>query len=247
MRNLLMYIAFTVLLVLLLLTGCSLPEKTENSVIEPEPAENIISSPEQNESVNPYATVSIGEVIQFGNIDWLVLEIENDKALIISNNVLMTRMYCNTNPTNWEKSNIRQFLNDSFYNETFSDDEKELIIDTNLINPANSYYNTDGGNNTADRVFLLSIDEVLKYFGNSGNVKETVFGDVLVMFSIDDEYNDMRIAYDDDDNASNWWLRSPGNSGEVAVIVSNDGVIFLTGSPAISGNGVRPAMWINIK
>ena len=60
----------------------------------------------------------------------------------------------------WQDSYLRQFLNDEFYNHAFSNEEKETIIEKQIENNPNRSYGTDCGNTTADRVFVLSEEEV---------------------------------------------------------------------------------------
>lgn len=72
----------------------------------------------------------------------------------------------------WETSSIRQYLNGDFFNN-FSQADRARIRETYVINNDNPWTfdgmgNTPGGANTTDRIFLLSIDEVLRYFGDSG-------------------------------------------------------------------------------
>ena len=66
-------------------------------------------------------------------------------------------------------------------------------------NPNNPWYGTSGGNATTDKVFLLSLDEVVKYFGDSGDLlnkrrKDYKGNAVSAGDSLYDEYNDSRIV-----------------------------------------------------
>ena len=67
-------------------------------------------------------------------------------------------------PITWEGCSLRDYLNSNFYKGVFSDDERQWIAQTLNSNPGSSAYGTYGGNSTYDYVFLLSIDEVLRYF-----------------------------------------------------------------------------------
>ena len=59
----------------------------------------------------------------------------------------------------WEKSTLRKWLNKKFMNRAFSSSEQEAIRTTKVINEDNYYYKTDGGNDTLDKIYLLSLSE----------------------------------------------------------------------------------------
>ncbi len=94
-----------------------------------------------------------------------------------------------------------------------------------------------GGNNTTDKVFLLSIDEVKKYFHSdeARKVKATA-------------YAKAQGAYVNSDNGNSWWwLRSPGYITGRAAYVLTYGSIYYNGDYVDNSFGtVRPALWINL-
>ena len=119
---------------------------------------------------------------------WRVLEVdrEHDRALLIAERPVCNRPYhSKREDITWERCDLRAWLNGEYYDTAFSEEEKAAIIETHLSNPDNPQYNTPGGNDTDDRIFLLSIDEAEKYFK------------------------------DDTDRTAGiwWWLRSPGYDG----------------------------------
>lgn len=120
---------------------------------------------------------------------------------------------------------MRTYLNGEFYN-SFSDADRERIIKVTNQNNDNPWYGTSGGNPTTDKVFLLSIDEVVKYFGDSGQrenrVKSTDFSwcDDEYWPWLNDQYDINRRAVDDSVMVANWRLRSPGANGR---LVANNG------------------------
>ena len=139
---------------------------------------------------------------------------------------------------------MRKYLNSEFYN-SFTQSEQLHIAESKIITPNNPWYGKDGGKDTIDKIFLLSIEEVVKYFGDSGKLRSPS----LSKFSIDDRYSQARIALALDANAtaSWWWLRSAGRDSGDAAAVSGDGDVsmigLLVGSAA---GGVRPALWLNL-
>jgi len=117
-------------------------------------------------------SVAVGDVVTFGDYEWLVLDVQDGKALILSDKTLEIMAYHSEDvDITWADCSLREYLNGEFYNNTFSTAEKVRIIETELKNKANNYFGTKGGANTKDKVFLLSIEEVEKYFGDSGQLE----------------------------------------------------------------------------
>ena len=102
----------------------------------------------------------------------------------------------------------------------------------------------DGGNDTIDRGFLLSVEETVRYFGDSGLLSNRP-GDEWV---ISDAYNEARSSRNLYGSVAGWWLRTPGISPVHAVVVDIPGTIFVYGSIVVDMGGqalgVRPAMWL---
>jgi hypothetical protein len=100
----------------------------------------------------------------------------------------------------WENCTLSEYLNNEFYNKFSKSDMARIIEETNK-NPDNQWYETKGGDDTRDKIFLSSLDEVVKYFGDSGDLKnrkgwnwedgEFVSKDRKGYY-INDQYNDKR-------------------------------------------------------
>ena len=185
----------------------------------------------------------IGTIFYFGLYNWLVLDIQDSNALIVSLNLLEQREYHPLQePITWADCSLRAYLNDDFYNsDVFSDEDRSRILQVDNINEDNQYYGTPGGVNTQDWIFLLSITEVVKYFGDSGQLDN---GSSF----INDQYNSNRIATFLG-NATSWWLRSPGvdRDNNFASYVRSEGFISLYGEYIdFPIYGVRPAIWLKL-
>lgn len=188
----------------------------------------------------------VGDTVVLGDYhganEWLVLDKQDDKVLLISRYCLEAKQYNEKHePVTWETCTLRQWLNGDFINETFSGAEKALICDTYLQNPDNPEYGTDGGNDTTDKVFLLSIDEATRYFAN----------DEARMATATDYAKEqgVYVAKFDISTAGNswWWLRTSGSNNKGAVCVYNGGSINNSGRSVYDIEcGVRPAMRVNI-
>ena len=124
-------------------------------------------------SVNDIDTITFGSYPQSDvtgktkePIEWIVLDRdeENKKALLLSKYILDCKPYNDEyKEVTWETCSLRKWLNRDFYNIAFNDSDKIYITLTSLINNDNVDYGSNGGNNTSDNVFLLSIDEIKHY------------------------------------------------------------------------------------
>lgn len=172
------------------------------------------------------------------DIEWLVLAKENNKILVISDKALDYQRYNKTyEKITWEQCSLRKWLNDSFFNAAFSEEEQALIQNTTVSADKNPKYSTDPGNATTDKVFLLSINEAEKYFSGEQARKCTTTAYVIAIAQ--SEYDNKYVSW--------WWLRSPGDKQKNAARVDYAGSIDYS-SLSVSGNVgcVRPALWISI-
>lgn len=207
-------------------------------------------------AVGNYVTFGTYPQTKAGNdatpIEWLVLARDGDKALLISRYALDAQPY-NKDHTSvtWETCTLRTWLNGTFYNKAFSSAEQAAILTTNVDNSKNQCYSgwsTSGGNNTQDKVFLLSYAEANKYFGvtydNSSNTKSRVAPTAYAIAQ--GAWTDSFDKTADRADAGHWWLRSPGNYRDYAASVYTNGSLFGANVDANSGS-VRPALWVNIE
>jgi len=118
-------------------------------------------------------------------------------------------------------------------------------LETEVVIGDNPWNFTNGGKSTIDKVFLLSIEEMVKYFGDSGQLKNP-----SAMFFVDDGFNDARKATFVDGMSARWFLRTPGNHQNFVSVVTIEGKISVTGdfvnrvSTELFNVGIRPAMWV---
>jgi len=207
------------------------------------------------------------KIIPFGKYLWRVLEEKDDKMLIITENIIEQRDYHNDLvDVTWEHCEMRKYLNGSFY-EKFTEAEQLQIQETQVSDRDNPWTGTKCGNLTMDKVFLLSYDEVVQYFGDSGDLHhrrgwhwthEDGLGSVAVkggLEFINDQYNETRKVFKADGSMSWWWLRSPGGTGQHTTgSIGLIGEIFMCGDDVYNhphrdefgDGGVRPAMWVKL-
>lgn len=104
-----------------------------------------------------------GDTVIIGGYNWIILNKSEDKALLIKKVALEKRAYnIEAAAITWENSTLRQFLNNDFLLHTFSESERNNILQSNIEN-SKSVYGTDGGNNTLDSIFLLNTMEANEY------------------------------------------------------------------------------------
>ena len=176
-----------------------------------------------NTSIDQMNYVTFGLDENSEPLEWIVLEKSNNKALLLSKYLLTSHVYNDENvDITWENCTMRKWLNSEYINTIFSKKEQGSILTTDVINNDNAQYGTKGGNNTKDKLFLLSIDEVNKYFSSANQ----------------------RVATYKGGSSDSWWLRSPGNNQHGAAYVPYDGYLVENGYVVNNYYGVRPALWV---
>lgn len=159
-------------------------------------------------------------------IQWIVLEVKEDRVLAVSAQALDSRRFNNySNSSDWRNCSLRTWLNKDFYNAAFTDAEKALLCPTEVAIRA--------GN---DNVFLLNREEVEFYFPNDYQrlCKPTA-------------YAIARKAYVNKKTGCCWWLlRTAGTVKGNVMSVDSDGAMDYAGGKLTSDRGtVRPAIWIS--
>lgn len=187
---------------------------------------------------------SVGDKITLGSwpedkpIEWTIIDTKDNSILILSTKVIDAKKFHDKyEDITWERSYIRSFLNSDFYQKAFTDDEKKRILLSPVKAEKNPLYPIDPGNDTEDKIFLLSVSEVRKYLESNDLVLAEPTTYALA-------YNAEK---DEKTGGSYWWLRTPGNAGCNIARVSSKGIILEHGYFASDNhNGIRPAMWITI-
>lgn len=213
---------------------------------------------DRNNDVSP-SVLEKGNIVNFGYYEWQVLRIRKNTVLLVLNTIADVGIPYNDKEcesTTWESCSLRVWLNNEFYNR-FTPSEKQAIIRVNIPSENNQWYGTDAGAKTSDNIFLLSISDVVRYYGNSGQLNNRPFGvwnegsQNGLSCAIDDQYNYLRrVRYKGEETW--WWLRTPGESENKVAYVNTDGLIFLNGELAFDDGGknrksirpaIRPAMF----
>ena len=236
---------FPLIVGILILLGIAGTFAYNKSVFE-ETASKSESSSQEKDKDPEY---KVGETIEFGNypqdkdgtekpIEWIVMKNEGNQVLLLSKYVLDAKSYNEEwEDVTWETSDIRQWLNNEFYTTAFNKAEKAKIQTSLIKNEDNSENGTSGGNDTEDKVFLLSEKEAETLFSNDDERIAKATG-----------YAEKSGADVNEEKAAWWWLRSPGDDSDSAAVVYYDGWVGGDGSDVYSSDaGVRPALHLNLQ
>ncbi len=202
-------------------------------------------------------------------IKWRVLSVNGNDAFLVADCNLDVKQYNETwRRVTWETCTLRSWLNgysadcnldevdystDNFIRTAFTATEKAAIKTTTVINNDNMKYETEGGNDTEDKIFLLSVEEVTNSaygFSSDLNARDNarkrsttqytrglglVSGSASLIDSVD------------------WWLRSPGctkrDDISSATIITNTGEEYNGSSThhvTFIDVGVCPALHLNL-
>lgn len=232
-----------------LVTGGTLPQKNEATAAEG--TDYGISNPRVENGVTTWDKIKFGSYYQDAEIQpaepikWRVLTVDGDDAFLLADKNLDAKPY-NEKYTDvtWETCTLRKWLNEDFYNKAFDAEEKKAVIETTVINEDNPECGTEGGNDTTDKVFLLSIAEAC----NEAYGFDTEFNEVSTTRNAKNtDYAKVNNAYTSTSGSGYMWLRSPGMDSDYAAYVYNDGCSNDDGSTVDnSGRAVRPALHINL-
>ena len=217
-----------------------------------EPTETLTEKETEAPINNEY---EIGKTIKFGRyeqdndfsngkelIEWVVLDIVDEKALVVSKYALDLIPYNETHEDiTWENCTFRKWLNDDFINNAFTDTEEKYISMATVSPDKNPFFDTNPGNATKDKVFILSRTEYNQYSGYD-IVKKCIATDYIIA---------QLQWYEAETGICSWWVRTPGiyqNFSLAAAYNSKDDDDSIDGSGTTVDDkiAVRPAMWIDL-
>ena len=190
-------------------------------------------------------------------IKWRVLSVDGNDAFLIADCNLDYQQYNTTyESVTWEMSTIRSWLNGynasynangidyssgNFIDKAFTGAEKDAINQVTVVNNDNPDDGTEGGNDTNDKVFLLSIEEVTN--PDYGFLSDKEDND-NARCRINTAYAEAQNPYTEYSWPNCWWLRSPYAYG--AACVDDSGYANIIGRIDYDGDAVCPALHLNL-
>ena len=211
-------------------------------------------------------------------IKWRVLSIDKDgNALLLADKNIETNGDSGEYTGAWATCALRSLLNsyaaesnsdgkdystDGFLTNAFSVSESAAISTTKVSTPRNPVYETEGGDDTQDKIFLLSIDEAMNEgYGFKVNSFTEPASEGIKYYTAEDATRVAKnTAYvnfkpgsygNAEAVAQGWFLRTPGsyeyNEGCTSK-VSETGAVFADleyteGNDALA---LRPALYLNL-
>jgi len=199
--------------------------------------------------------VKAGDEVQFGAyeqdnnalngaeaIDWIVLEVKDGKALLLSRYILdVSYFYPDEASFYWSNSTVRQFFEGEFADRAFTDEEKAKMTLTNVKILQNDYYEDLPTDEGADaRIFILSIEELVSYLGEDG------LKAAATEYAKNREGTGLNLPVLGD--GASYWVRNYGCSFKAVGTITVDGEYDPYGAFWWVGcsRGLRPAMWITV-
>jgi len=211
-------------------------------------------------------------------IRWRILTEENGEAFILCDSIIETVRYqveysyensaggyCTTlngapNGTyanNYKYSNVRTWLNETFYKTAFTSLQQEIVLAAEVDNSVDSTssYEDNWNNrsdryvceNTTDKVSLLSVYEVTNVeYGFAHYLTSDTARRMLTS-----DYSRAMGAYmsvfSEDYGSGWWWTRSPYESdSRQSCLIESDGLALFTYDVSFSGIGVVPTLRIKL-
>lgn len=157
--------------------GVKNTEKANSTAQSSKSDDNLFTKLEDSMSVS---NMKIGDIVTFGHyeqdndltngkepIRWEVVDIDGDAAMLVSCHVLDNLRYneyagingdSSEETVGWDSSNIKEWLNGDFAKEAFNIEEQHLIIDKT------DFENATVESDYIGNVFVLSLDELMKYY-----------------------------------------------------------------------------------
>lgn len=196
------------------------------------------------ESLKMRATVTMGKWKGIP-LKWQVVKIEDQKALLVCKKVVELRPF--EKPSSealweyeiWEKTDLRRWLNDTFFNEAFTTEEKFRIVQSEVVTKVDGEGELIKTEKTMDNVFILSARELLQYMTGKGRCCKAL--------TSNEDWEQSR-SYNEFTGDVGYWLRSREDDFMSSYwpvdYVNQFGELYYNESNPLNLGGVRPAMWI---
>lgn len=225
---------------LILLTGCKMTQvigteqqKTNSKNIEAQNNNSVdieeqISKAKLVSTYGDMSTIDEMDTVTFGSypqsstsadklepIEWIVLErdYKNKRALLLSKYILDNVSFNSEHKEcKWKDSELRQWINQTFYDKVFNENEKNQIVEDSHI--SDGFRDDKEVDTVTDKVFILSELEAKKYFKRYDMTEEN-----RKLATRGTNY-----AKNVDNNGTKLWVRE--NTGENTFGITEDGIFY---------------------
>ena len=215
--------------------------------------------------------ISVGDYVVFGEyyytenggkkpLQWVVMEIEEDKVFLLSRYVIdVVAYHTSSKQMHWYNSQVRKWLNSDFIQNAFGEQLAENIIPTRIEYRSykDYFYGVESSNFSTDKVFLLGYEEIVKYWPTPSYAKAKKIGcgvpyakrkATLTPYAKTKEYIDPQAIEFLDHHIYNYILRDTERNRVCYVIwkpakLSAKAWGFYSHQNTIP-DGIRPAMWV---
>lgn len=224
-----------------------------------------------------FKNAKVGSKVYFGNyfvgndkddmkrddISWIVLEIKDGKALLITEKNVdyykwKSGYYSYHELPSWEDSTLRNYLNTQFLKDAFSEEEIKKIADTTVVPDVEDHKDRFADalsneervkeNETVDKVFVLSYSEAEKCFASDEERKsEPTKYTRKTNRSIEPRlFHSADLA---ETEVRSWWLRTridtTNNENHYICCVTASG--RLVRETPSTNHAIRPVIWVSIE
>lgn len=169
-------------------------------------------------------------------VEWLVLDEQDGYTLLMTKDIVDSKGWVNNgrNDITWAQTDLRQWLNNDFYNAAFSPSEQSQMALFNAVQPQNPRYKTPAGKATVDSVSILNYQELIHYMPTNLERRAKPTG-----------YAAEQGCYLNSEGDSAWWLRSPGPTATLPEHLASWGNLGARDHYIDDYTiGVRPAVWV---
>ncbi len=175
---------------------------------------------------------------------WRVLEVTEDSALLLSEYGLICKNIHETfDDFTWETCSLRNWLNTTFLDIAFTNLERRAILNSNIKTLDSNYWGTEGGNDTIDKAFILTIQDVMNpAYGFQKDMKASKTRMLQCTTFARKNGGYMNKA----NGNTCWWLRSPAFHNKYASYVFTTGAITATYFVGRRYDAIRPAIRVDL-
>ena len=253
--------------------GVPRDDKTAFYWLEKSAAQGLQKAVDKLKELKPdfFAQKDMGTRVQFGcypfdqdnnirSIDWIITDKKDDAVLLISDQIIDITKFASMDHLSylditgsetadfaWDSSSLRTWLNQDFLNTAFSKTEQSYLKTTTVVTPDNELFEAYGGEPTQDRVFILSMEEMMTYFSD-GDSPDTInlSRETSPCWNAATPYAMAKKELVNNELCS--WTRSPGMSTSERTFLNEENGEFIMGGVSVDEYcGIRPAVWIKSK